>query len=65
MCSTASTSLSAKSDSRSQAMTSRAVTKSGRLFWKVLIEVYGNEEMLQKRIKELRESKLDDCDEVL
>jgi len=46
-------------------MTSRAVTKSGRLFWKVLIEVYGNDETLQKGIKELRESKLDDCDEVL
>lgn len=57
--------LSAKSESRSQAMASRTVTKSARLFWKELVEVYGNEETLQNRIKELREAKFSDCYEVL
>lgn len=57
--------LSARSESRSQAVGSRAVTKSARLAWKVLIEVYGNEDALRKRIEELREASLDDCAEVL
>lgn len=57
--------VSARSESRSQAMGSRAVTKSPRLAWKVLIDLYGGEETLRKRIEDLREAKLDDCAEVI
>jgi len=57
--------LSARSESCSQAMGSRAVTKSARLAWKVLIDVYGDEETLRKRIEDLRDANLDDCAEVI
>lgn len=57
--------VSARSESRSQAMGSRAVTKSPRLAWKVLIDLYGDEETLRRRIEDLREANLDDCAEVI
>jgi hypothetical protein len=57
--------ISAKSESRSQAMGSRAVTKSARLAWKLLTDIYGTEEVLRQRIDELRAANFDDCTEVL
>ncbi|MES2941742.1 MAG: NTPase KAP, partial [Pseudomonadota bacterium] len=57
--------LSARSESRSQAMGSRAVTKSARLAWKVLVDVYGTEEVLRQRIDELRSANFEDCSELL
>lgn len=57
--------ISAKSESRSQAMGSRAVTKSARLAWKVLTDIYGTEEVLRQRIDELRAANFDDCTELL
>lgn len=57
--------LSARSESRSQAIGSRAVTKSARLAWKVLADVYGTEVMLRQRIDELRAVNFGDCSEVL
>ena len=57
--------LSARSESRSQAMGSRAVTKSARLAWKVLVDIYGTEETLRQRIDELRAANFEDCSELL
>lgn len=57
--------LSARSESRSRSVGSRAVTKSVRLAWKALIDIYGDEETLRKRIDELRGASFDDCAEVL
>ncbi len=45
---------SARSDVRSQAMGSRAVRRSPRLAWDVLIELYGNEDTLKERIDRLK-----------
>lgn len=41
---------SAKSETRSQSMGSRAVNREGRLYWDGLIEVFGTEEILGQRI---------------
>lgn len=57
--------LSARSESRSQTMGSRAVTKSARLAWKVLVEIYGTEVELRQRVDELRAANFEDCSEVL
>lgn len=57
--------LSARSESRSQAMGSRAVTKSARLAWTVLVDIYGSEEVLRQRIDELRIANFEDCSELL
>lgn len=57
--------LSARSESRSQAMGSRAVTKSARLAWKILVDIYGTEVALRQRVDELRAANLEDCSEVL
>jgi KAP family P-loop domain len=57
--------LSAQSESRSQAMGSRAVTSSARLAWKVLADIYGTEEALHQRIEDLRAANFEDCVEVL
>ena len=57
--------LSARSESRSQAMGSRAVTKSARLAWKVLVDIYGTEVALRQRVDELRAANFEDCSEVL
>jgi KAP family P-loop domain len=56
---------SARSESRSQSMGSRAVTKSARLAWKVLVDIYGTEVALQQRVDELRAADFEDCSEVL
>jgi hypothetical protein len=57
--------LSARSESRSQAMGSRAVTKSARLAWKVLVDIYGTEVALRQRVDQLRAANIEDCSEVL
>lgn len=44
----------AKSDARSQTMGSRAVRREARLAWGALIEVYGDEETLRRRIEALK-----------
>lgn len=44
---------SARSEVRSQTMGSRAVRRSPRLAWDVLIELYGNEDTLKERIIDL------------
>lgn len=47
---------SARSDSRSQAMGSRAITRSPRLAWDVLVDLYGDEATIEARLNELRRS---------
>ncbi len=47
---------SAQSETRSQAMGSRAVRRSPRLAWDVLVEIYGDEVTLKTRLDELRQS---------
>ena len=57
--------LSARRETRSQAMGSRAVTKSARLAWKDLVNIYGTEVALRQRVDELRAANFKDCSEVL
>lgn len=57
--------VSARSESCIQVMGSRAVTKSPRLAWKALIDLYGGEETLRRRVEDLRKTHLDDCAEVI
>jgi hypothetical protein len=57
--------LSSRSESRSQSMGSRAVVKSARLAWKVLVDIYGTEAALRQRIEELRVANFEDCSELL
>lgn len=45
---------SARSEARSQAMGSRAITILPRLAWQSLIELYGDEETLRQRVKSLK-----------
>lgn len=45
---------SAKSEVRSQSMESRAVRRSARLAWAVLIELYGDENLLMERLEALK-----------
>lgn len=47
---------SARSETRSQSMGSRAIHHKPRLAWEVLIEVYGDEVTLRHRIEELKAS---------
>ena len=47
---------SARSEVRSQSMGSRAVRLKPRLAWDVLIELYGDENVLRDRIEQLKES---------
>jgi hypothetical protein len=47
---------SAQSETRSQAMGSRAVKRSPRLAWEVLVEIYGDKVILKTRLDELRQS---------
>jgi hypothetical protein len=56
---------SAHREVRSQAMGSRAVQRSARLAWKELIELYGDEDVLRRRIEELRAVAPDGSDELL
>jgi hypothetical protein len=44
----------AKSDARSQTMGSRAVRREARLAWGALVDVYGDEETLRRRIEALK-----------
>lgn len=55
----------AKSESMSQPFGSRAIRRVPQLAWKVLIEIYNDEETLKTRIESLKEARLDDADEVL
>jgi len=45
---------SARSESRGQSMGSRAIRRSARLAWDLLVELYGDEATLRTRIEELR-----------
>src|SRR5262249_32367975 len=45
---------SARSETLSQTFGSRAVRRSGRLAWDVLVDLYGGEATLKARIEELR-----------
>jgi len=56
---------SARSEVRSQSMGSRAVRRSVRLAWDALVELYGNEETLRKRIEELKATRPEGVDELL
>jgi hypothetical protein len=47
---------SAQSESRIQAMGSRAVGRSPRLAWDMLVDIYGDEATLKTRLNELRQS---------
>lgn len=57
--------LSARSESRSQVMGSRAVTKSARLAWEVLVDIYGTEGVLRQRLDELRAASFENCSELI
>lgn len=56
---------SARSESRSQTMGSRAVKRSPRLAWKILIEIYGSEETLSDRIQEVKALQITNVGDVL
>jgi predicted KAP-like P-loop ATPase len=45
---------SARSESRSQSMGSRAIRRTVRLAWVVLVELYGDERILRERIESLK-----------
>ncbi len=54
---------SARSEVRSQPMGSRAVRRSPRLAWNVLVELYGDEALLRQCIEKLKSSQPDEaCD---
>lgn len=56
---------SAKSETRRQTTGSRAVRRSLRLSWDVLVELYGDEDTLRRRIEDLRAAPPDGIDELL
>jgi hypothetical protein len=56
---------SARSEVRSQTMGSRAVRRSARLAWNVLIELYGDEGTLRERIERLKATQPEGVDELL
>jgi hypothetical protein len=56
---------SARSEVRSQGMGSRAVRHSARLAWDALVEVYGSDDILRERIKELKDTRPEGVDELL
>jgi predicted KAP-like P-loop ATPase len=56
---------SARSDVHSQSVDSRAVRRYSRLPWKLLLELFGDEDTIRTRIEQLREAKLEDSHEVL
>lgn len=57
--------ISARSEVISQAMGNRAVTRSPRLAWKILVELYEGEDVLRARIEELKLSPLPCSTELL
>ena len=56
---------SARSDVRSQTVGSHAVRRSPRLQWPLLVELYGSEDTLRRRIEELKASPLNGTDDIL
>lgn len=56
---------SAKSETRGQTAGSRAVRRSLRLSWDVLVELYGDEDSLRQRIEDLKAAPPDGSDELL
>jgi len=56
---------SARSEVRSQSMGSRAVRRSPRLAWDVLVELYGDETILRQRIEALKSSRPDQIGDLL
>lgn len=56
---------SARGEVRSQSLDSRAVRRSARLAWTVLIELYGDEATLRDRIEKLKTSRPADSDDLL
>jgi hypothetical protein len=57
--------LSARSDARSQMMGTRAVRTTHRLAWDVLVELYGDEDVLRSRIEALKATSPKGADELL
>ena len=56
---------SARSEVRGQAIGSRAVQRTPHLAWQELIELYGNEEILRRRVEQLKASQPQGEDELL
>lgn len=56
---------SARTESRSQSLGSRAVQRSHQLAWEALVTLYGDEETLRQRIDELKRSDINVDDGVL
>jgi hypothetical protein len=56
---------SAKSEVQSQAMGSRAVHRSPRLAWNLLVELYGSETILAERIQGLRNSDIEGKEDIV
>lgn len=57
--------LGARSDAKSQAMGSRAVRRMPRLAWDTLVELWGDEATLEKRVEGLEATQPEDADELL
>lgn len=56
---------SSQSEAMSQSIDSRAVRKESRLAWDALIELYGDEEILKKRINQAKDSASADDKEII
>ena len=56
---------SARSEVRGQTLGSRAVHRSPRLQWKVLVDLYGSEDTLRERIEKLKVSQSMGADDIL
>lgn len=56
---------SSRSESISQTMGSRAVKRSPRLAWKILVEIYGSKETLRDRIQEVKALQIANVGDVL
>ena len=56
---------SARSEVRSQALGSRAVRRSPRLQWDLLVDLYGGEDTLRGRVEKLKASQLSGTDDIL
>ena len=57
--------LGARSDAKSQAIGSRAVRRMPRLAWDTLVELWGDEATLEKRVEGLEATQPEDADELL
>lgn len=56
---------SARSDTRSQSLGSRAVHRSARLAWQAVVDIFGDEDAVRSRVEELRAADLPHADEVV